>query len=86
MSLLLQHPDVGEQFWQSYEDCLLRRGTKSGQVHWHKDWCRQFLTYIAPRPLLDCKPENLTAFLNSLPKTPCHQGLADQAARWENSG
>ena len=81
MSLLSEHPDVHACFWQSYEDCLLDHGIKSGQVRWHRNWCRQFLTFIAPKPLLDCRPDNLTDFIDTLRDNPAIKGWQIRQAR-----
>ncbi|WP_020674494.1 integron integrase [Geopsychrobacter electrodiphilus] len=57
---------LNAQFWQSYENCLIKNGIKSQHIRWYVNWCQQFVKFIGKRPLLECQPEHVSAFLDNL--------------------
>lgn len=76
---------LNPQFWQSYENCLIKNLIKPQHLHWHVSWCHQFVKFIGSLPLDTCQPEHVSAFLDNLRD---RQGVKDwqysqaRAALW----
>ncbi len=66
MSNTMGGTTLNPQFWQSYENCLIKNRTEAQHIHWHVSWCHQFIKFIDPMPLDKCQPEHVSAFLANL--------------------
>ncbi len=66
MSKSLGETALGSQFWQSYENCLVKHRIPPKYIHWYVNWCRQFVKFCGSLPTADCHPAHVTAFLDNL--------------------
>lgn len=57
---------LNSQFWQSYENCLIKNRVNQQYIHWYIVWCRQFVKFIGKLSLAECQPEHVSAFLQNL--------------------
>ncbi len=57
---------LNSQFWQSYENCLIKQQVYPQYIQWYLKWCRQFAKFAGSLSLSDCQPEHVTAFLDNL--------------------
>jgi integron integrase len=53
-------------FWQRYVDFLASINIDVKYHHWYKSWCQQFIQFIQPHPVMECRPEHVSAFLSNL--------------------
>ena len=70
MSKLVKEPVFNAQFLQDYENCLIQNSIKPEHIHWYVNWCQQFSRFIGTLPVTDCKPEHVSAFLDTLRDNP----------------
>ena len=61
--------DFDDTFWQSYVECLVHLRIPPNQHRYYKNWCQQFIKFIASQPLSGCQPEHVSAFLDNLRNT-----------------
>ena len=73
------HSDA--QFWKSYQDCLVRLKINPEHHRWYQIWCQQFIKFMATRPLDECQPEHVSAFLHNLRDNPTYKDWQYQQAR-----
>lgn len=57
---------LSSSFWLSYETCLTKICINPKHIHWYLIWCKRFVKFIGRLPLEDCRPEHVSAFLDSL--------------------
>jgi integron integrase len=70
MSKSAQLAALGTQFWQQYENCLLKNNINPQYIHWYVNWCRQFIGFLGDYPLSACQPQQVSAFLDNLQNNP----------------
>lgn len=59
---------LNSSLWLSYENCLTEICINPKLIHWYVIWCKKFVKFIGQLPLEDCRPEHVSAFLDSLQK------------------
>lgn len=57
---------LNSSFWLSYKHCLTDICIDPNHIRWYVIWCRQFAKFIGRLPLENCRPEHVSAFLDSL--------------------
>ncbi len=57
---------LNAHFWQTYENCLIKHSIKPQHIRWYIGWCQQFVQFIGGRPLIECQPEHVSAFLDNI--------------------
>jgi integron integrase len=53
-------------FWQRYVDFLASINIDVKYHHWYKTWCQQFIQFMQPLPIMECRSEHVSAFLSNL--------------------
>ena len=66
MTIPVRGTTLNAHFWQAYENCLIKNSINAQQVRWYIGWCQQFVQFLGKRPLSDCQPEHVSAFLDNL--------------------
>lgn len=66
MKKSLRNSALDSAFWQSYIDCLTKICISPQYIRWYVIWCKQFVKFLGPLPLVECKPEHVSAFLDNL--------------------
>ncbi len=70
MSKSVRGTELNARFWQNYENCLIKNSIKPGHIRWYIGWCQQFIQFFGQRPLSQCQPEHVSAFLDNLQDNP----------------
>ena len=81
MSKSVKEPKSNIQFWQNYENCLIKNSIKAENIRWYVNWCQQFSQFIGTLPMTDCKPEHVSAFLETLHDNPAIKDWQQSQAR-----
>ncbi len=66
MSKSVGETSLNAQFWENYENCLIKNHVKPQSICWYVGWCEQFIRFIGSMSLSECQPEHVTAFLDNL--------------------
>ena len=57
---------LDSQFWQSYKHHLTQICIHPQHIPYYVNWCRSFVKFLGDLSLVDCQPEHVSAFLDTL--------------------
>jgi integron integrase len=70
MSQQSEEPIYDAKFWQTYENHLVNHSINPKYHRWYKHWCQEFIKFMDKKPLVECQPKHVSAFLNNLRDNP----------------